>query len=156
MSNEPGWFKKNRSIMQWPSLEDYTSPLDWNAEKLVLGYADIVSLWNLERAKAEEKLQISKTYIKVTIQCSTHAALDIHLKRRSTQHTLLRLLTGEVVSHVEKIRFLLDTPFLFHMGQKSWDMMIVAMNQIKYMDLQMNLIQMLIQAQPLNMIDLVS
>ena len=47
--------------MQRLSL-DYTSPKEWIAEKLVLRDTDIVSLWNLGRAKAEERLQMSRTY----------------------------------------------------------------------------------------------
>ena len=56
MDRHPDWVFKNRINMQRLSL-DYSSPRDWNTEKLIIKDVDIPSVWKLGRAQAEAQLR---------------------------------------------------------------------------------------------------
>ena len=61
MTKHPEWFKKNRNVMERLCL-DYSNPRDWSPELLNLKSVDIISVWNVGRAKAEQLLNQHDKY----------------------------------------------------------------------------------------------
>ena len=61
MTKHPDWFKKNRSVMERLCL-DYSNPRDWVHDQLVLEDIDIISCFNVGRARAEQILNRFEDY----------------------------------------------------------------------------------------------